>query len=409
MAKRVLTWGLLLVALAATGCDELLNPQPQITGGQNTGTIDQMQAEAYNGPKARIAVLDFDNKAGQSYGALGNGMSDMLATELLNTNRYIVLERQKLAGVLAEQDLARSGRIQPGTGAATGQIEGAELLVTGAVTEFQPDYQGGGIGIGGGHVDRHGWGRSRGTIGGIGLGLKQAYVALDLRVIDTRTSRLVAATTVTGKTSDFSIGIGGGGWGRHSIMGGGLGVFRNTPMEKAVRQCLAAAIAFVVSRTPANYYHFDEQGQPITPGTTGGGTMGVTPTVVQPVVVPATGQPVQPTPIQPTPVQPTPVEPTPVQPPPSDPTPPPPPPPPPPPQDPPPPPPPSTATQVYVAFATVNVYEKPDANSAMVASATKGAALRVEKQEGSWYYVTTPDNKTGWVLKAFTSATAPAP
>jgi len=160
MRNRVAAFGILLAAIGLMGCDELLNPQPQITGGQNTGTIDQMQAEAYNGPKARIAVLDFENKAGASYGALGNGMSDMLATELLNTNRYIVLERQKLAGVLAEQDLARTGRIQPGTGAATGQVEGAELLVTGAVTGFEPNYQGGGIGIGGGHVDRRGWGSS---------------------------------------------------------------------------------------------------------------------------------------------------------------------------------------------------------------------------------------------------------
>lgn len=389
MARRIAVFGILLAAVGLMGCDELLNPQPRITGGLNTGTIDQMQAEAYNGPKARIAVLDFENKAGASYGALGNGMSDMLATELLNTNRFIVLERQKLAGVLAEQDLARTGRIQPGTGAATGQIEGAELLVTGAITEFEPNYQGGGIGIGGGHLGGHRWSR-HGSVGGIGIGLQQAYVALDLRVIDTRTSRLVAATTVTGKTSDWGIGIGGGRWGRHSIMGGSLGVFKNTPMEKAVRQCLAAAIAFVVSRTPANYYHFDEQGQPITPGTTGGGMMGatpVTPTVVQPV--PVQPVPVQPAPVQPAPVQPAPVQPTPVAP-----------------VQPTPPPPPAVVT-VYVAFATVNLYEKPDANSQMVASATKGTALRVEKQEGSWYLVAAPDGKTGWVLKAFTSATAP--
>jgi len=394
MRSRVVSLGVLLVAVGLTGCDEFLNPQPQITGGQNTGTIDQIQAEAYNGPKARIAVLDFENKAGGSYGALGNGMSDMLATELLNTNRYIVLERQKLAGVLAEQDLARTGRTQPGTGAATGQVEGAELLVTGAVTEFEPNYQGGGLGIGGGHVDRGRWGRSRGSVGGINLGLQQSYVALDLRVVDTRTSRIVAATTVTGKTSDFSLGLGGGRWGRHSIMGGSLGVFKNTPMEKAVRQCLAAAIAFVVSRTPANYYHFNEQGQPVTPPTMGGtlGAQPVTPTIVQPTIV-QPGQPVQPTPVQPTPVQPAPVQPTPVQPTPVEPT-----------------PAPAAPTQVYVAFATVNLYEKPDANSPVVGTAAKGAALRIQAaQEAAWYNVTAPDGKTGWVLKAFTTPNAPQP
>jgi uncharacterized protein YgiM (DUF1202 family) len=62
-----------------------------------------------------------------------------------------------------------------------------------------------------------------------------------------------------------------------------------------------------------------------------------------------------------------------------------------------------------VAFATVNLYEKPDANSQVLAGAAKGTALKVEKQEGSWYYVTTPDSKSGWVLKAFTTPTAPQP
>lgn len=391
--RPVFAYGFVLVAaLLAAGCAELLEPTPQVTGGQNTGTIEQYQAEAYNGPKARIAVLDFEQKAGQSYGALGNGMSDMLATELLNTNRFIVLERQKLGGVLAEQDLARAGRIQQGTGAATGQVEGAELLVTGAVTAFEPDYQGGGVGIGGGNIGG-GWHHSRGGIGGIGLSVKQAYVAIDLRVIDTRTSRLVAATTVSGKTSNIGLGIGGVGFGHHSIMGGGLGVFRNTPMEEAVRQCLAQAIAFVVSRTPVNYYHFSDAGQPVTPGTPG--TPGTPPVIGAPGVVigPAQGQPtpppqpvvVQPTPVQPTPVQPTPVEPTPAQPPQAA----------------------QLPPQVFVAFATINVYEKPDANSANLGTAAKGTALKVTGQEGSWYLVALPDGKTGWVLKAFTSPTAP--
>ncbi len=94
--------------------------------------------------------------------------------------------------------------------------------------------------------------------------------------------------------------------------------------------------------------------------------------------------------MQPAPVQPVPVEPAPVQPPPAQPE-----------------TPPAAPAQVYVAFPTVNMYEKPDANSQMVASAAKGTALRVEKQEGIWYLVTAPDGKTGWVLKAFTAATAP--
>jgi hypothetical protein len=290
-------------------------------------------------------------------------------------------------------------------------VEGAELLVTGAVTEFEPNYQGAGGGIGG--VDWHG--RHRGA-GGIGLGFKQSYVAIDLRVVDARTSRIVFAQRVEGRANDIGGMLGAAGWGRHGALGIGLGGFRNTPMEKAVRICLGQAVAVLISRTPAQYYHFNEQGQPITPGTTSGGVLGtpgqqVTPTVVTPTVVqpgqptqptpaqptPVTPTPVQPTPVQPTPVQPTPVQPTPVQPTPVQPK----------PVEPQPQPQPGLPAQVYVAFASVNIYEKADSTSTLVATATKGTALRVQAQEGSWYAVTTPDGKAGWVLKAFTSPTAP--
>ena len=347
------------------GCDELMEPKARVTGGMNSGSIDQMQAVAYNGPRARIAVINFDQKAAKGYGQLGEGMADMLATELVNTNRYIVLERRELGAVLAEQDLAATGRVQQGTGAPIGQVEGAELLVTGAITEFEPNYQGGSLGIGGAHLGRHS------SAGGLGLGLKQSYVALDMRVIDARTSRIVAATTVTGKASDIAGMIGGALGSRHSVMGAGLGAFRNTPMEKAVRTCLAQAVAFVVSRTPANYYHFDQTGNNMA-----------APAVAQPgqpVTVPA--QPVQPVPVQPIPAQPTPAQPAPAA--------------------------GAIPAQVFVAFGTVKVYEKPDANSPTLSSVDRGVALPVQAQEGDWYFVTLPGGKGGWILKAFTSTTAP--
>lgn len=383
-------WIVVLLAVALAGCDafqQMMEPTATPTGGMNTPTIDQAQAIPYNGPLARIAVLDFDQKSAQGYAQIGQGMADMLATELINTNRYIVLERQKLAGVLAEQDLARDGRIQPGTGAPTGQVEGAELLVTGAVTEFEPNYQGGGVGVGGIGVGRHHHSRYLGG-GGIGLGVKQAYVAIDMRAIDARTSRILFAQRVEGRASDAGGMFGVLAGGRHALMGVGLGGFQNTPMEKAVRLCISQAVAVLVSKTPAQYFHYNQQGQAMAPAA-GGTVIGPpgpssTPTPGVITIGPAPAQPTPPTPPQPPqPAQPTQPQATPAQ--------------------------PGLPAQVYVAFATVNVYEKPDANSQLVATAAKGAALRIQKEEGSWYFVAAPDGKIGWVLKAFTSATAPQP
>src|SRR5262249_31006604 len=85
-------------------------------------SIDEAQQEAYDGPKARVAVSQFKDKTGKGWwtGAIGDGMADMLSTALFHSNRYIVLERQQVSDVLREQDLGASGRVQKGTEAPIG-------------------------------------------------------------------------------------------------------------------------------------------------------------------------------------------------------------------------------------------------------------------------------------------------
>ncbi|MDD5255215.1 MAG: CsgG/HfaB family protein, partial [Candidatus Omnitrophica bacterium] len=60
----------------------------------------------YSGPKARIAVADFDVKAAKAGGAIGSGLREMLVTALINSNRFSVLERQVLSAVMQEQELS---------------------------------------------------------------------------------------------------------------------------------------------------------------------------------------------------------------------------------------------------------------------------------------------------------------
>lgn len=239
---NLIVWTLSYLVLC--GCASLLEPQAKVTSGGGP-SIQQAQQEAYNGPKARVAVSRFTDKTAKGWwtGQLGDGMAEMLATSLFNSNRFIVLERQTLQDVLAEQDLGASGRIRKETAAPIGQIEGAELLVTGAVTEFEPGSSGIGGGIGGG---------SRSIVGGILGAIKKSHIAIDLRVIDTRTSRLVAATTVEGSATDIAglTGLAGG------HLGGGLGGWRKQPIEKALRIAIGAAVNFIVSQTPAQYYHY---------------------------------------------------------------------------------------------------------------------------------------------------------
>jgi len=222
--------------------------EPRATVTSSGGpSIQQAQQVAYNGPKARITVTRFTDKSAKGYYTMeiGDGMADMLTTELFHTNRFIVLERQTLNDVLGEQDLGASGRIKKGTEAAIGEIEGAELLIVGAVTEFEPHNAGVGGGITSG---RNGWGEVATAIGGM---FRKSHIAIDLRIIDAKTSRILAATSIQGEARDASLG---GILGANHI-GIGLGGYKNTPTEKAIRICIQEAVNYISSQTPAEYYH----------------------------------------------------------------------------------------------------------------------------------------------------------
>jgi curli biogenesis system outer membrane secretion channel CsgG len=111
------------------------------------------------------------------------------------------------------------------------------------VTEFEPGTSGIGSGLGG-TVGR--------VVGGVLGGIRKSHIAIDVRVVDTRTSRLVAATSVEGEATDYNLG----GLAIGSSVGGSLGGYSKTPMEKAVRVALGEAVNFIVSQTPQTYYHF---------------------------------------------------------------------------------------------------------------------------------------------------------
>ena len=205
----------------------------------------------YSGPKARIAVADFDVKAAKASGEIGSGLREMLVTALINSSRFSVLERQALKAVMQEQELASSGAGEQGAGGPQrGKIKTADLIVTAAVTEFEPQASGGSAGIGGGG------GIGRGILGGaIGGSLHKAHMALDIRIVDTSTSEVLASTRVQGQASDIagSVGIGFlGSWG----LGAGLSGYANTPMEKAIRICIIEAVRYIAQVIPANYYKY---------------------------------------------------------------------------------------------------------------------------------------------------------
>jgi curli biogenesis system outer membrane secretion channel CsgG len=173
--------------------------------------------------KPRIGVLRFTNEtsAGWWNATVARDLQDMLASELASTKAFQVLERKELDAVLGEQDLGASGRVDKRTAAQIGRIKGAKYLVASTVSAFEEKTSGTGGGFG---------------IGGISIGgrKERAYMAVDLKVIDTDTGEIVDARTVeaTSESGGLRLGISRG------IFSGNLGKYEKTPTGKAIRACI---------------------------------------------------------------------------------------------------------------------------------------------------------------------------
>lgn len=144
------------------------------------------------GTKPVLAVLKFQDETGAMpfQGGMGRVVTNMLASELAARDVFTVVERRKLHAILEEQDLAQSGVLKPGDGARIGELTGAQYLVMGTITAFEPDTE---TKVSGGGLFR----RAR-----IEQTNRGAYLALDLRVVDTTSGEVRYARTIEGHTGD---------------------------------------------------------------------------------------------------------------------------------------------------------------------------------------------------------------
>lgn len=178
---------------------------------------------AFAAGKPSVGVAEFKNESGAAWwrGGVGWELSGMLSNELASTGNFRVVERNKLEKVLEEQNLAASGRVRSGTGAKMGQVTGADYLVMGTVTSYEENTADTGGGL---------------SFRGISLGGKksEAYIAVDVRVVNSTTGEVDYSRTIEGRSSGggVSVGVFRGGF------GGSLAHEEKTPAGKAIRAAL---------------------------------------------------------------------------------------------------------------------------------------------------------------------------
>jgi Uncharacterized protein involved in formation of curli polymers len=178
---------------------------------------------AYASDKPTVGVAEFtnDTSAAWWYGGAGHDLSGMLTNELASTEKFRIVERAKLDPVLREQDLGTSGRVAKGSAAKIGRLTGAKYLIVGNVSSYEENTKGSGGGL---------------SFRGISVGGKkdEAYIAIDLRVVDTTTGEVEYTRTIEARSGGYGLNVSAyrGGF------GGNMGKYSNTPAGKAIRACI---------------------------------------------------------------------------------------------------------------------------------------------------------------------------
>lgn len=168
--------------------------------------------------KRSVAVEDFDfsavkDAANAIFGTsmdVGKGISSLLVTRIAQQGKFTVVERNKVASVLKEQDFGASGRVKKGTAARIGQIRGADFTIMGDIVVFGRDDRRAGL---------SGVGASGGTVGmgGVGRASGKAVVVLNFRMVDNESSEIVMTGEARGESKRSSMG------GMAGLFKGGVG------------------------------------------------------------------------------------------------------------------------------------------------------------------------------------------
>jgi curli biogenesis system outer membrane secretion channel CsgG len=188
-------------------------------------------------------VGDFQVKALNANQYIGDGLREMLLTALHNTGRFAVMERIDIQGIAAEQALSRSSLARPETAIPNAQMEVADVMIFGAVTEFEGEAGGSDFNIG---MPSAPFSASRGG--------KTSHMAIDVRVVDVPSGRLLLAERIASSADSSK-----GGFGATPTVSGkslpfSFGAFRNTPMEKAIRDAVIQATQYVSNNLPPAYF-----------------------------------------------------------------------------------------------------------------------------------------------------------
>jgi curli biogenesis system outer membrane secretion channel CsgG len=190
-------------------------------------------------PTPTLFVAPLDGDASQVMGwqpALGEGLAEMLITELNKVGKFQVLESTALKDLADEIKLGESGYVNEQERVEKGGWSGADFMFRGKVTRFGSNQKGLGLG-----------GFVPGSLGNLGVKLTTSDVRIDWRVVDVYNRRVIKSgqATASQKGAGFDIGAAVDGH------GGKIGFSNQEFMNSALGKATVKAVG-TISQDMAN-------------------------------------------------------------------------------------------------------------------------------------------------------------
>jgi len=185
-----------------------------------------------------IAVTDFENKSGFSGSwNLGTGMADVLITQLIDSDKVVVLERQHIGDVMSEINLQGNEMFRKEGKVTMGRLKTAQFLIRGSVTDFTVTH------------DVSGWFGvvSSGSVFGRG---QKAKVTLHAMLIDVENGEVIGSVKKSGNASS---GLFGGSVDYKKVNFGGE-MFFQTPLGKATEEAMEKMVGELLRAIPPDFW-----------------------------------------------------------------------------------------------------------------------------------------------------------
>jgi curli biogenesis system outer membrane secretion channel CsgG len=159
--------------------------------------------------------------------AMGEGLSEMLITELGKINKFQVLESTELGALKEEIKMGEDGWVQQNEKVEKGGFAAADFMFVGKVTRFGSKQTKVGLG-----------GFVPGSLGNLGVRQSDADVRIDWRLVDAANRKIIktGSSTASKKGLGFDVGVGVNGH------GGGIGFDNREFMESALGKATVLAL-----------------------------------------------------------------------------------------------------------------------------------------------------------------------